>query len=102
MSFRNFKIFVMMLLVALAMAPALIAQTTGNIEGTVTDQSGASLPGVTVEATSPNLQGTRTAITGSDGRYRFASLPPGPYKVTGNLSGFGVVQKNATVQLDST
>jgi outer membrane receptor protein involved in Fe transport len=78
------------------------AQTTGTIEGTVTDQNGGTLPGATVEGTSPNLQGSRTATTGPDGRYRFVSLPPGSYKVTANLSGFGAVQKNATVNLDST
>src|SRR5215467_4605656 len=87
----------------LLLAPmAAVAQTTGTIEGTVTDQSGGSLPGVTVEITSPNLQGTRVATTGNDGRFRFAGVPPGPYKVTANLSGMGAVQKNATVTLDST
>ena len=83
-------------------SPFVLAQTTGSIEGTVTDQSGGSLPGATVEITSPNLQGTRTATTGNDGRFRFAGVPPGPYKVTANLSGMGAVQKNATVTLDST
>ena len=87
----------------LLLAPlAVFAQTTGSIEGTVTDQNGGTLPGVTVEATSPSLQGSRTATTGSDGRFRFASLPPGQYKVSGNLSGFGTVQKTATVPLDGT
>jgi outer membrane receptor protein involved in Fe transport len=87
----------------LLIAPAFVfAQTTGTIEGTVTDQNGGVLPGATVEATSPNLQGSRTATTGGDGRFRFVSVPPGPYKVTANLSGFGAVQKNATVTLDST
>src|SRR5438132_9057666 len=95
--------FTLILALSLLTVPALVfAQTTGTIEGTVTDQSGGALPGVTVEATSPNLQGTRTATTGADGHYRFASLPPGDYKVTGNLSGFSTVRKNATVMLDST
>jgi outer membrane receptor protein involved in Fe transport len=86
----------------LALPVVVSAQTTGMIDGVVTDQSGAPLPGVTVEITSPNLQGTRTAVTAADGRYRFPSLPPGTYTVTGNLSGFGKVQKKATVSLDST
>ncbi len=86
----------------LLLAPvALLAQVTGTIEGQVTDQSGAALPGVTVEVTSPNLQGTRTAVTAADGRFRFPSLPPGAYSVTGSLSGFGKVQKKATVTLDA-
>ncbi|MCA1580568.1 MAG: TonB-dependent receptor [Acidobacteria bacterium] len=57
---------------------------------------------VTVELSSPNLQGGRTAVTGNDGRYRFVALPPGRYTVTGNLSGFGNVQKTANVGLDKT
>jgi Carboxypeptidase regulatory-like domain/TonB dependent receptor/TonB-dependent Receptor Plug Domain len=86
----------------LLLAPIVVAQTTGTIEGTVTDQNGGALPGVTVEITSPNLQGTRTATTGNDGRFRFPSVPPGPYKVTSNLSGMGTSAKNANVTLDST
>ena len=39
-------------------------------------------------------------MTGSDGRYRFPSLPPGTYTVTATLAGFGRVQKSATVRLD--
>ncbi len=81
---------------------SVFAQTTGTVEGAVTDQSNAPLPGVTVELASPNLQGTRTAVTSADGRYRFPSVPPGPYTVTAELAGFGKVQKRATVSLDST
>ena len=81
---------------------AVFAQTTGTVEGAVTDQSNAPLPGVTVELASPNLQGTRTAVTSADGRYRFPSVPPGPYTVTAELAGFGKVQKRATVTLDAT
>ncbi len=81
---------------------AVFAQTTGTVDGTVTDQSNAPLPGVTVELTSPNLQGVRTAVTSADGRYRFPAVPPGPYKVTAELAGFGKVEKRATVTLDAT
>ncbi len=95
--------FTLFLAACLLVAPlAVFAQTTGTIEGSVTDQNGGSLPGVTVELASPNLQGSRTAVTGNDGRYRFVSLPPGRYTVTGNLSGFGNVQKTANVTLDAT
>ena len=47
----------------LLVAPIAFAQTTGNIEGRVFDQNSGPLPGVTVEVTSPNLQGTGTAAT---------------------------------------
>ncbi len=89
-------------MVAMLWPAALRGQTTGTVEGTVTDQSNAPLPGVTVELTSPNLQGTRSAVTSADGRYRFPAVPPGAYKVTAELSGFGRVEKRATVTLDAT
>src|SRR6187401_1857926 len=87
----------------LLLAPlAVVAQTTGTVEGTVNDESGAPLPGVTVTITSPNLQGGRSSVTSADGRYRFPSVPPGQYKVTAELTNFGKVQKAATVTLDAT
>src|ERR1043166_9279500 len=79
---------------------ALLAQTTGNLEGKVTDPSGGALPGVTVEARSPALQGTRSVSTGFDGAYRFALLPPGEYTVTFKLEGFQPrVRPGVTVSL---
>ncbi len=87
----------------LLLAPvAVFGQTTGTVEGTVTDQSNAPLPGVTVELTSPSLQGSRTAVTAADGRYRFPSVPPGAYTITAELSGFGKVERKARVTLDAT
>ena len=82
-------------------AGALLAQTTGTLEGQVTEQSGAALPGAMVELTGVRLQGTRTAVTGADGRYRFLSLVPGDYTVTARLDGFASAQKKATVTLDA-
>src|SRR5262249_54410811 len=86
----------------LLMAPmVVVGQTTGEIQGTVDGTDGRPLPGVTVEASSPSLQGARVAATGSDGQFRFISLPPGSYKVKGSLSGFTTVEKLATVRLDA-
>ncbi len=99
----RFTLALSVCLLLFAVAPvSVFAQTTGTVEGAVTDQSNAPLPGVTVELTSPNLQGTRTAVTSADGRYRFPAVPPGAYKVTAELAGFGKVEKRATVNLDST
>ena len=50
--------------------------------------AGAALPGVTVNAESPNLQGIRTAVTSENGDYIFTLLPSGAYTVTFELSGF--------------
>jgi hypothetical protein len=85
----------------LLIAPVAFGQTTGEIQGTVTGTDGRPLPGVTVEASSPSLQGTRVSVTGNDGNFRFISLPPGSYKIKGSLSGFTTVEKLATVRLDS-
>jgi outer membrane receptor protein involved in Fe transport len=87
----------------LLLAPvAVLAQTTGTIEGQVTDQSGAALPGVTVDLAGAKLQGAKSGVTSADGRYRFINLVPGEYTVTATLAGFGKVQKKATVTLDAT
>src|SRR4029450_9589823 len=62
------------------------------LSGVVKDSSGAVLPGVTVEASSPVLiEKTRTAVTDSTGLYRVTELPPGTYKVTFTLTGFATV-----------
>ncbi len=71
--------------------PALAtAQTaaTGNVEGVVTDPSGAVLPGVTVVVRNLGTNATRQAITDEGGRYRATALQPGTYEVTATLSGF--------------
>ncbi len=82
---------------------AAVAQTTtGKIEGVVRDTSGDPLPGVTVEATSPSLQGSRSATTLADGAFRFPAIPPGTYEVRATLSGFRVAEKTAKVSLDAT
>jgi hypothetical protein len=78
------------------------AQTTGDIQGTVTDNSGAALPGVTCTATSPSLQGTRSSVTSNSGNYRISSLPPGTYKVSCALAGFATVERTANVTLGGT
>ena len=80
------------LLSALA-SGSLLAQTTGDLDGSVTDQNGGPLPGASVELKSPNLQGTRTAVSDAAGRYRFPALAPGVYAVTARLSGFSTAER---------
>jgi outer membrane receptor protein involved in Fe transport len=63
------------------------------MEGRAADESGGVLPGVTVEARSPALQGARVATTDSTGVYRLSVLPPGLYEVTFTLSGFAAESK---------
>jgi hypothetical protein len=91
---------VLLLCVLLLAAFAASAQTTGSILGRVTDADGGVLPGVTVEARSPNLQGVRTDVTDEGGHYRLTLLPPGTYTVNFNLQGFGVESRELAVSLD--
>ncbi len=57
------------------------SSTTGSIEGSVTDSTGAAVPGIAVKVTSPNLISAQTATTDDSGRYRILNLPPGKYSV---------------------
>jgi hypothetical protein len=80
----------------LLLAPALaFAQAGGaQLSGTVRDASGAVLPGVTVEASSPALtEKVRTAVTDGTGQYRIIDLPPGTYTLTATLPGFNTYRR---------
>ena len=105
MNFRYIRLLMAVLLIASMAAPVLVAQTStsGAIEGKITDSSGAPLPGVTVEVTSPNLQGTKTEVSDAKGMFRFSLLPPGTYSLTASLAGFSPTrQPNIAVGLSRT
>jgi Carboxypeptidase regulatory-like domain len=70
-----------------------VSATTGAINGRVTDNTGAVLPGVTVTITSESLMGNRTAVTNPEGQYRFPAVPPGDYSLSYDLAGFGTVKR---------
>jgi hypothetical protein len=81
-----------------AMLPSVASAqqaSASGIAGVVRDTSGAVLPGVTVEASSPALiEKTRTVVTDSEGRYNIIDLRPGVYQVTFSLSGFNVFRRD--------
>ena len=81
------------LLVVMALLGASPSLATAqSLAGTVRDTSGAVLPGVTIEASSPALiTKVRTGVTDETGQYRIPDLPPGTYKVTFTLPGFASV-----------
>ena len=83
-------------------ARAVEGQTTGSIEGRLSDSGGNALPDVGVSATSPSLQGTRTAVSDRTGSFRFPALAPGEYRVRAVLPGFREAGKSAAVRLDGT
>src|ERR1700741_4377209 len=83
-----------LLIFTLALSPASSrAQTaSGTIAGLVKDTSGAVVPGVTVEASSPALiEKVRSVITDGSGQFKIVDLPVGVYSVTFSLSGFSNV-----------
>jgi Carboxypeptidase regulatory-like domain len=72
------------------------ASAQASITGVVKDASGGVLPGVTVEATSPELiEKARVATTDDGGRYRIVDLRSGTYTVTFSLPGFSTVRRDA-------
>jgi hypothetical protein len=77
-------------------APSAAQVYTGRMDITVTDSTGAILPGVTVEITGPQRA---TQVSDSRGEARFLNLPPGTYVVTAKLQGFGdYTNKNVPVK----
>jgi len=97
MSFRPFAIWrrrsALAAFVVLFATP-LAAQQDASIIGQVTDESGAVLPGVTVNATSPALQVPAITVTTDErGEYRLTPLPIGTYTVEYSLSGFQIVKR---------
>ena len=79
----------LLLLIASLIIPAAFAQeTTGGLQGTVKDPSGAVVSGATVDVTSPSLIGKKSATTDSGGYFRFANLPPGTYTITVTAPNF--------------
>src|SRR5712691_2725381 len=84
--------------VATTLACVLIVPGTAvaqsAIAGTVKDISGAVLPGVTVEVSSPVLiEKTRTGISDAQGNYKIVDLRPGVYTVMFSLTGFATVKR---------
>ena len=81
----------------------------GSLRGTIRDEQGLALPGVTVTATSEDLITPRTTVTDEKGEYRLPNLPPGNYTLSGELEGFSVytregvyLRAGANFQVDMT
>ncbi|HSB61806.1 MAG TPA: carboxypeptidase-like regulatory domain-containing protein, partial [Vicinamibacteria bacterium] len=88
------RLFATALALFLGLAPLLRAQsqaTTGVIEGTVLDPSGAPVGGATVVLRNAATNFERALATDSDGRFRGLLLPLGPYRVTVSLTGFATL-----------
>ena len=87
---------------ALGGAMAWGQATTAQITGTVTDQSGAVLPGVEITVTQTATGAKRTAVSNETGNYVLASLPVGPYMLEAGLPGFKTyVQSGIVLQVNA-
>ena len=98
---RWFHIVAVVLACALAASTAFAqgggASTTGTINGKISDSSGAVLPGVTVNATSPSMMGVQTVVSDTGGSYRFPALPPGTYNLSFELPGFNTLKREGII-----
>ena len=79
--------------VLLSAMPVAAQDFRGRVNGTVTDDTGAVLPGVTVTVSSPALMQPQVQVTSATGDYRFLALPPGVYNLNFELTGFKSVNR---------
>jgi hypothetical protein len=103
------KVFAVLSTILLFCFPSRAQQTVGAITGTVSDPSGAAVPGATVKATNVNTNLVITVSTGSTGAYTISDLPAGMYKVAFSKDGFQteehtavLVNANRTTTVDSS
>ncbi len=85
------------ILFVLAMPIGLFGQsrlTAADVQGTIQDQSGAVLPGVTITATNTATNQSRTTVTDKEGRYYIGALQPGVYTISAELAGFAPQKRN--------
>lgn len=90
------RLFGMAVLFATLGGTAHAQMSTGAIAGTVSDNSGGVLPGVTVSLTGARLiGGAQTVVTDATGMYRFDRLPPGSYGIKFEIAGFRAIDRRA-------
>jgi carboxypeptidase family protein/TonB-dependent receptor-like protein len=91
--------FLWVLVLLLAAASARAQVVGGSIGGTITDDTGGALPGVTVTMTNTANGATQVVTTGERGNYRVVALQPAPYRVTAELSGFATVKRELVLTI---
>ena len=89
---------VVLLLVWHAAATAVLAQETGRVSGSIVDETGGVLPGVTVQLDPAGL----TTVTGADGTYAFEAVPAGAATLTFRLINFSVARRDLAVPVGAT
>jgi len=94
---RIFAVLFAAFLILAASGVAWSQTVQGVITGTITDPTGAVVPGATVTITNVGTNASQTATTGSDGSYRFGLVPPGAYTVEVKAANFAVVRASGIV-----
>ena len=86
-------IFAVALALCLSVTPARgQATSTTTVDGQITDQSGAVVPGADIKLVDVDTGTTRTTISNETGRYIFVNVPPGNYKLTVGMAGFATTE----------
>jgi len=99
---KTLRVFGVMCGLLLLSLPAFSQGTAGKILGTVTDQTGGAMAGVTVIVTDIDRNAPRTLTTGSAGEYNAPNLLPGHYKVRAEAKGFKVTERqNITLEVNA-
>jgi len=94
----NFGMFAVGLFSVLLLVANIFAQeTTGGLQGTVKDPSGAVVPKAQVVLTGTSMVGEKNLDADSAGYYRFANLPPGTYTITVKAAGFSELKREGVV-----
>ncbi|ADV84539.1 TonB-dependent receptor [Terriglobus saanensis] len=96
---RTLAVGMSLLLIGTMSMSVLAQETTGAIQGTITDPAGAAVPNASVVASSPQLGTPASATTDSHGFYRLNALPPGTYVIT--VTGGGMKAKATNLQLSA-
>lgn len=96
---RSSGIFVCLLLMLVLCLSLSAQETTGGLQGTVRDPSGAVVPHAKVEVTAKSLIGSKSFVTDENGYYRFANLPPDTYTVSVSVKGFTIAKREVTVEV---
>ena len=97
---RSILSFVLVFLFSAIFWTVQAQSNSGSISGTVTDPSGAVVPGATITVENPVSGYLRTSKTDSTGRFHFSNLPFNPYHLTAKATGFGGVGQDADVRSD--
>ncbi|ABF41676.1 TonB-dependent receptor [Candidatus Koribacter versatilis Ellin345] len=90
---RQVQVLMLMFSILFFVSALFAQETTGGLQGTVKDPSGAVVPGAKVVLTAPNLPGSKETTSDSNGYYRLTNLPPSTYTVTVNKENFATLKR---------